>query len=58
MFAYGVVRKPLAEPDWDVMKEMGQAYVELLENRRDYLMLQHQSYAACDDPVIRDRVRH
>jgi hypothetical protein len=21
-------------------------------------MLQHQSYAACDDPVIRDRVRH
>jgi hypothetical protein len=40
------------------MKEMGQAYVELLENRRDYLMLQHQSYAACDDPVIRDRVRH
>ena len=24
---------------------------------RDYLMLQHQAYAACDDEVIRDRVR-
>jgi AcrR family transcriptional regulator len=47
-----------AEPDWDVLKEMGGAYVELLETQRDYLMLQHQSYAACDDPVIRDRVRH
>jgi AcrR family transcriptional regulator len=47
-----------AEPDWDVLKEMGHAYVELLETQRDYLMLQHQSYAACDDPVIRDRVRH
>jgi AcrR family transcriptional regulator len=47
-----------AEPDWDVLKEMGRAYVELLETQRDYLMLQHQSYAACDDPVIRDRVRH
>jgi hypothetical protein len=29
----------------------------LLETDRDYLMLQHQSYAACDDEVIRDRVR-
>jgi AcrR family transcriptional regulator len=47
-----------AEPDWDVLNEMGHAYVQLLENQRDYLMLQHQSYAACDDPVIRDRVRH
>ena len=24
---------------------------------RDYLMLQHQSYAACDDEVVRARVR-
>jgi AcrR family transcriptional regulator len=47
-----------ADPDTDVLKAMGHAYVELLENQRDYLMLQHQSYAACDDPVIRDRVRH
>jgi AcrR family transcriptional regulator len=46
-----------AEPDVDVLRAMGQAYVELLENRRDYLMLQHHAYAACDDPVIRDRVR-
>jgi hypothetical protein len=36
---------------------MGAAYVELLSSHRDYLMLQHQAYAACDDPVIRDRVR-
>ena len=36
---------------------MGQAYVAMLESNRDYLMLQHQSYAACDDEVIRDRVR-
>lgn len=46
-----------AQPDVDVMRAMGQAYVELLENRRDYLMLQHHAYAACDDPVIRERVR-
>src|SRR5437660_4023774 len=44
-----------APPEVDVMKAMGTAYVELLENNRDYLMLQHQSYAACDDPVIRHR---
>ena len=36
---------------------MGQAYHELVASHRDYLMLQHQSYAACDDDVIRDRVR-
>ena len=36
---------------------MGNAYVELLSSDRDYLMLQLQSYAACDDEVIRDRVR-
>ena len=36
---------------------MGQAYVEMLESHRDYLMIQHQSYAACDDELIRDRVR-
>ncbi len=46
-----------APPDTDLLKAMGQAYVELLGSHRDYLMLQHQSYAACDDEVIRDRVR-
>ena len=46
-----------ALPDTDVLTAMGQAYVELLSSDRDYLMLQHHSYAACDDEVIRDRVR-
>jgi hypothetical protein len=36
---------------------MGRAYVGLLASHRDYLMIQHQAYAACDDEVIRDRVR-
>ena len=44
-------------PDVEVLQAMGVAYVELLHSHRDYLMLQHQSYAACDDPEIRDRVR-
>jgi AcrR family transcriptional regulator len=47
-----------ALPDMDLRHAMGHAYVELLHTHRDYLMLQQQSYAACDDPVIRDRVRH
>jgi AcrR family transcriptional regulator len=47
-----------APPDMDVLKAMGQAYVQLLISHRDYLMLQHQAYAACDDELIRDRVRH
>jgi AcrR family transcriptional regulator len=46
-----------APPDVDVLRAMGFAYVELLGSDRDYLMLQHQSYAACDDEVIRARVR-
>jgi AcrR family transcriptional regulator len=46
-----------APPDVDMTKAMGNAYVELLDSDRDLLMLQHQAYAACDDPVIRDRVR-
>jgi AcrR family transcriptional regulator len=47
-----------APPDTDLMKNaMGDAYVELLESNRDYLMLQHQAYAACNDEVIRERVR-
>ncbi len=42
----------------DTLEAMGKAYVELLTSDRDYLMLQHQSYAACDDEVVRARVRH
>jgi len=41
----------------DVLHVMGSSYVELLRSNRDYLMLQLHSYAACDDEVIRDRVR-
>jgi AcrR family transcriptional regulator len=41
----------------DVLTAMGNAYVELLSAHRDYLMLQHHAYAACDDEQIRDRVR-
>ena len=36
---------------------IGNAYIELLDSHRDYLMLQHQAYAACDDEEIRARVR-
>jgi AcrR family transcriptional regulator len=42
----------------DAMQAMGMAYKELLASDRDYLMLQHQSYAACDDEIVRVRVRH
>jgi AcrR family transcriptional regulator len=46
-----------APPDTDLLTAMGQAYTEFLETDRDFLMLQLQSYAACDDDVIRERVR-
>jgi AcrR family transcriptional regulator len=42
----------------DVLEAMGRAYKELLASNRDYLMLQHQSYAACDEEVVCARVRH
>jgi AcrR family transcriptional regulator len=42
----------------DALEAMGRAYRQLLLSDRDYLMLQHQSYAACDDDVVRSRVRH
>jgi AcrR family transcriptional regulator len=49
---------PAAEPpENEALHLMGQAYIELLDTHRDYLMLQHQAYAACEDPEIRDRVR-
>ncbi|HEV2998440.1 MAG TPA: helix-turn-helix domain-containing protein [Solirubrobacteraceae bacterium] len=41
----------------DALGAMGRAYVELLASDRDCLMLQHQSYAACGDEVVRARVR-
>jgi AcrR family transcriptional regulator len=47
----------IASPDADVLTAMGNAYPALLKSDRDSLMLQHQAYAACDDEVIRDRVR-
>jgi AcrR family transcriptional regulator len=47
----------IALPDTDVLTAMGAAYVELLAENRDYLMLQIHAYAACDDEVIRERVR-
>lgn len=46
-----------ALPDSDVLTAMGKAYAELLSSERHYLMLQLQAYAACDDDVIRERVR-
>jgi AcrR family transcriptional regulator len=41
----------------DVLMAMGGAYKQLLVTDRDYLMLQHQAYAACDDELVRARVR-
>ncbi len=46
-----------AEPGVDLLRAMGLAYRQLLNQHRDYLMLQHQAYAACEDAIIRDRVR-
>ena len=42
----------------DVLEAMGRGYKDLLLSDRDYLMLQHQSYAACDDDLVRALVRH
>jgi AcrR family transcriptional regulator len=46
-----------AEDCEDVLMAMGSAYKDLLATDRAYLMLQHQAYAACDDEVVRARVR-
>lgn len=46
-----------APPDTDLRQAMGQAYMEMLDSDRDYLMLQLHAYAACGDEEIRDRVR-
>jgi AcrR family transcriptional regulator len=42
----------------DVLQAMGTAYKALLASDRDYLMLQHQCYAACADEVVRASVRN
>jgi AcrR family transcriptional regulator len=41
----------------DVLMAVGRAYRDLLATDRDYLMLQHQAYAACDDGRVCARVR-
>jgi AcrR family transcriptional regulator len=46
-----------AEPDTDVLMALGERYIEQLQTDRYMLMLQLHAYAACDDEVIRDRVR-
>jgi AcrR family transcriptional regulator len=43
-------------PRDEVMRTMGKAYVELLQDRT-MLLFQMQSYAACSDPVIQEHVR-
>jgi AcrR family transcriptional regulator len=47
----------IALPETGVRQAMGHAYAQMLTSDRDYLMLQLQAYAACDDDEIRDRVR-
>jgi AcrR family transcriptional regulator len=47
----------IALPDATVLKAMGDAYMEMLGTNRDFLMIQHQAYAACDDETIRNHVR-
>jgi AcrR family transcriptional regulator len=46
-----------AEDCEDTLSAMGRAYTELLDRDRDSLMLQLQSYAACDEPAIGPLVR-
>ncbi|HEY1690276.1 MAG TPA: helix-turn-helix domain-containing protein [Solirubrobacteraceae bacterium] len=41
----------------DVLMAIGLVYKQALRTDRDYLMLQHQSYAACDDELVRTHVR-
>ena len=47
----------IADPEATVLKAIGRGYVEMLASERPLLMLQLQAYAACDDEVIRERVR-
>src|ERR1700733_10382032 len=41
----------------DVLMAMAATYVRRLQTNRDLLMLQLQAYAACNDELIRERVR-
>ena len=47
-----------APPEMGLRQAMGGAYAEMMASQRDYLMLQLQAYAACDDELISERVRH
>ena len=42
----------------DVCEAMGDAYIELLSSDRRILLVQLQSYVACDDPEVREHVRN
>ncbi len=46
-----------APPGATLLGALGEAYIKMLNADRDYLMLQHQAYSACDDGEIRERVR-
>src|SRR6476660_1870633 len=48
--AFALGRAPDCE---SALEAMGDAYKALLRDDRDYLMLQHQCFAACDDEVVR-----
>ena len=51
-------REPL-EPEEDLLKAIGKAYVASLPEKPDLLLLQLQAYAACgDDEEIQAAVRH
>lgn len=39
------------------LSAMGEAYLELVKSDREWLLLQHQAYAASDDRAVRRRVR-
>jgi AcrR family transcriptional regulator len=49
-------RAAQAGPREQALERMGDAYVDLLRDN-SALLFQMQSYAACSDPVIRERVR-
>jgi AcrR family transcriptional regulator len=55
--AAGEFDPAIAEPGADVLSAMGYAYGELVQSDRDALLLQHHAYAACNDDIVRDRVR-
>ncbi|HLH64886.1 MAG TPA: TetR/AcrR family transcriptional regulator [Solirubrobacteraceae bacterium] len=54
--AVATIEHPGSE-EADPLKAMGLAYIRMLGEERDVLMLQHHAYAACGDPVVREHVR-